>query len=122
MITQHILLLENEPIIRADVQSSLEANGYHVLPTDEVQEAISLCQEYMPTLALINFNPKDPTDGMAIAQILRGLCPITILFITTASLQEMSASKDYTQPYHILYMPFTRQQLLSAVQNLYNLV
>ena len=115
MQTKTILLVEDEPIICADVQDRLEVMGYRVCLAMEVAEAVLLCSEQVFDRVLINFKQKTIPDGMLLAKILRGGQPIA--FITGARQQDIIASKNYDSQYPILYKPFTSRQLQAFIQN-----
>jgi DNA-binding response OmpR family regulator len=111
MPIKKILLMEDDPIISADMQGKLETWGYDVCLAADGAEVLSFCSKQTFDLTLINFNQETLSDGMALAKILRGRYEMPISFITGARRIDIQASKNYHPHHPILYKPFTYRQL-----------
>ena len=106
-----ILLVEDEPVIALDVKHRLEREGHRVLCADQLDDALGLCKHHQPGLALVNFQMKGSTDGMAFARLLQTRFQLPVWFMTGARPQDLSGSPDFDARFKILYKPFTRHQL-----------
>lgn len=106
-----VLLLENEPVIALDLRTELEASGCQVIAAEDAHDAVQLSMQHDLDLAILNFQLKNPDDGMALARLLRTQYLVKVLFITGARQQEIENSACFNAGHEILHKPFTRRQL-----------
>jgi DNA-binding response OmpR family regulator len=110
-----ILLAENEPIISMEIRQILEDQGHQVIQVFALNHLKDACVQFKPSLAIINFKPKENGDGMSIAQYLKERFTIPVLFITGALPQEIKSAKNFNPGLDILYKPFSPFQLRRCV-------
>lgn len=67
-----VLIVEDEPIIAISLASILESVGHTVLgPVGSKHEAISLCLQHHPAVALMDINLQGRSDGIELARTLK---------------------------------------------------
>lgn len=75
-----ILLIEDNPVLRENLQTALSGANYHVLTGTGATEALSQVQK-APDLALLDLNLPDG-NGFALCQTLKQRYDIPIIFLT----------------------------------------
>ncbi len=115
MRTLTILLLEYEPVIALDLKLELIQMGFVVHQAFRLSEAMEICQNLLPDVALINFRHNQMTDGMSVALSLRAQFQIKVLLITGARPCELEAAQDFYAGQEVLSKPFTRRQLRQSM-------
>ena len=106
--TQHVLLVEDDPLISADVEHALNAAGYHVcgVATSEF-EALRMGGEFHPDFAVLDVN-LDPGDGRNVARELSRRYNTKILMATAenpATLNQIGATAVLPKPYNANLVP-----------------
>jgi len=81
---QHkIVIVEDEGLIAADLESRLKSSGYQVPGTaDSAQPALKLIRESSPDLVLMDIRLKGEQDGIQVAQVLREQFDIPVVYLT----------------------------------------
>jgi CheY-like chemotaxis protein len=109
------LLVEDEPVIALDLIWRLEHLGCRVLWADNADEALVLCAQHNPDVALINFQQSGKLDGMALARRLRTRFGLWVLFLTGARPEDLAAAADYDAQLPVLHKPFTFSQMIRSI-------
>ena len=74
--SETVLLVEDEPTVRASIRSALELKGYRVLEAANAQEAIRLCEHYGESIHLLLTDVVMPgMNGHELSQYLTSLYP-----------------------------------------------
>lgn len=110
-----VLLAEDEPIISMEIRQILEDQGHQVIQVTALNDLMDACAQYHPSLAILNFKPKEHGDGMSIAQYLKEQFMLPVIFITGALPEEILSAKNYNPGLDILYKPFSPSQLRQRV-------
>jgi CheY-like chemotaxis protein len=81
-----ILIVEDEKILAADLESKLRQLGYRVngIATSG-EEAVRLAQERAPSLILMDVRLSGTIDGVEAARRIRAKTPIPIVYLTAYS-------------------------------------
>lgn len=67
-----VLIVEDEPIIAISLALVLEAAGHAIIgPVRSSREAVELCRQQRPALALVDINLEGRPDGVALARTLK---------------------------------------------------
>lgn len=119
MATPTVLLLEDEPIIAADLSAMLGSFGCEVLWVADSREALALCALRRPDWAMLNFRQPDGTDGMALACILRAASPVKVFFLTGARKQDLETSPNFSADHAVLYKPFTKREVKAVLAQMF---
>ena len=113
-----VLLVEDEPILRAAIRRLLEGEGYAVLEADQGAKALELLRDNNgQNIDLVLTDLRMPVmDGRQLAAALARLYPrMPILFMSgfTAQLLDLRLVSPHVE---VLAKPFRNQDLLVAVR------
>ena len=115
-----VLLVEDEPTVRALAESIIEALGYLILSAANAREAIALFQQDEPIDILftdINLpDGSDAIDGLELARKAVELCPDLRVIYTTGHGQTDGMTARFVEDATFLPKPYTVKQLTEAVQ------
>ena len=110
-----VLLVEDEELIRTSLRAALEGEQYDVRELSHGLDIASVAADFRPDLAILDIRlPRGP-DGYSLAQTLRAVGDLPILFLTAAdSLSDRLAgfaagADDY------LVKPFSVAELLARI-------
>ena len=114
-----VLLVEDEPTVRALAESIIEALGYMILSAANAREAIALFQHDEPIDILftdINLpDGSDAIDGLELARKAVELCPDLRVIYTTGGGQTDGMTALFVEDAAFLPKPYTVKQLTEAV-------
>ena len=116
MAQRTVLLLEDEPVIAADMHVLLLGLHCHVLRAADLAEALACCTLCAPDVVLLNFHPSDGTSSVLLAQTLQAFFSAKVIFVTGYRPQDLKTSSGVALPFPVLYKPFTRQQFKAIVK------
>jgi DNA-binding response OmpR family regulator len=78
-----ILVVEDETLVAFALEWALKIVGHRVLgPADSVEDAITLCRNDRPDVALIDLNLRDGGDGVEVARFLHERHRTPCLFLS----------------------------------------
>ena len=117
-LTKHILIVEDEGLIAADVQNKLVRLGY---PTPAIAqsgvEALGCARSTPFDLALMDIHLKGEMDGIAVAQALKTEFEIPVVYMTAHSDWETIGRAKLTEPLgYILNRDFSSKPPVRAVE------
>jgi two-component system KDP operon response regulator KdpE len=102
-----ILVVEDEPDIRAFLRTSLGAEGYRVVEADAGQRGITAAGTHKPDLAIVDLGLPD-IDGVEVIRRIRGWSPMPILVLSAraqerAKIDALDAGADdyVTKPFGV---------------------
>lgn len=79
-----IVVVDDEPIIRMDLDAMLKDAGYEVVGEgSDGFEAIELCQKQKPDVVILDIK-MDNLDGLSAAKFISEECPDTAIIMLTA--------------------------------------
>ena len=79
-----IVVVDDEPIIRMDLDAMLKDAGYEVVGEgSDGLEAIELCQKQKPDVVILDIK-MDNLDGLSAAKFISEECPDTAIIMLTA--------------------------------------
>jgi CheY-like chemotaxis protein len=114
-----VLVVEDEPTVRALAESIIEALGYMILSAANAREAIALFQQDEPIDILftdINLpDGSDAIDGIELAQKAVELCPDLRVIYTTGGGQTDGMTALFVEDATFLPKPYTVKRLTEAV-------
>ncbi|MBI3616446.1 MAG: response regulator [Candidatus Omnitrophica bacterium] len=115
-----ILIVDDEPDVRALLNSRLAANGFEILEAPDGPSGIAVAREEKPDLILLDILMPNQ-DGVETYHTLRE-DPITqripVIFLTALS-QDISVTQkslDLTESYAILGKPYRAAELIQKVR------
>jgi PAS domain S-box-containing protein len=113
--TATILVVDDDPDVRAFLADSLETLGHTVVSAGSGEEALALLADPGPDLALIDY-AMPGMHGADVARFARELCPqLPIVFVTGfAETEQLEAALGPGAP--VLRKPFSVEDLADAVE------
>lgn len=115
--TATILVVEDDAVIAADIQQTLEGLGYHVPRTAaRSDDALAAAESARPDLALMDIKLKGDVDGIDTAVQLRKRFDVPVVYLSSYSDEAMLARAKATLPYGYLIKPFSERALRTAVE------
>ncbi|MDD4136930.1 MAG: response regulator [Methanoregula sp.] len=117
-----ILIVDDDPIIPRLLSTMLQRKGYSIAGVVSTgEEAIIKSAELSPDLVIMDVNLSGSMNGMDAAHYIFQLFSCPILFITDVSEEEGLERVKYSQPYGIIFKPFTAIEISTNVDlALYN--
>jgi len=115
--SEHILIIEDEPITRAQLASHFEAEGYQVSAVEDASSVVSMVLDQQIDLCLVDINLPG-VDGLTLTRDLRSRSDVGIILVTAKGEQIdrivglESGADDYVSK------PYDPRELLSRVKNL----
>lgn len=115
--TKKILIVEDEPIIAADLAFELEKLGYEVVQNVESgEEAIDLIKNNIPIhLILMDIQLEGHLDGIDTAHEILKSHKIPIVFLTSNTDEKYFARAKLTKPAAFLSKPFRISDLRNTI-------
>jgi two-component system, response regulator PdtaR len=115
-VTNSIVVVDDDPIIRMDIREMLEEEGYEVSgEARNGEEAIELVARLKPDLVIMDV--KMPVmNGIKAAQIIRKLHDSSILLLTAYSQRELVHDAREAGVAAYLVKPVSEEDLIPAVE------
>jgi two-component system, cell cycle sensor histidine kinase and response regulator CckA len=113
-----ILLVEDEPAIRALAKMVLQREGYLLVDAGSAEEALQICQQYKGTIHLLLTDMGLPKmNGRDLADQLTQVMPsIKLLFMTGEGDDAMERDGTLSSDSHLLHKPFAPDALSRTVR------
>src|SRR2546429_5707164 len=115
---QKILVIEDDPVARADLQARLEANGYIVARAADAASALTVVNRERPDLILLDLGLPGG-DGFLVLERLRkieSLAAIPVLVLTGRSDAETRKRVQALGIAPLLAKPVETEVLLAAIR------
>ncbi|MCU0632713.1 MAG: response regulator [Methanolinea sp.] len=117
MSQPRILIVEDDDIIATLVEWRLKKLGYEVCGrAAEGNEALSLVQRESPDLVLLDIGLPGRVDGIAVANEIRKLREVPIVFVTGHSEREVIDRAKSTRPDGFILKPFGDDDLRVGIE------
>jgi AmiR/NasT family two-component response regulator len=111
-----ILIAEDETIIRLDLRTLLEANGFEVCAeAKDGEEAVRLARTLEPDIAIMDVKMPG-LDGIEAARRILEERPIPIVMLTAYGQEELVSRAVEAGVFGYLVKPFREQDLLPAIR------
>lgn len=114
---QKILVIEDDPVARTDLQARLKANGYAVALAADAASAVTAVNREQPALILLDLG-LPAGDGFLVLERLRKIAPlaaIPVLVITGRSDPETRTRVEAMGVAPVLVKPVATEALLTAI-------
>lgn len=119
---RRILIVDDDTIITHLISTMLQKKGYNIVGiVAKGEEAVVKAAELNPDLVVMDVNLSGKMDGMDAAHYIFQLFHYPIIFITGISDEEQLDRVTCSQPYGIIFKPFTAIEISTSVNlALYN--
>jgi two-component system, cell cycle sensor histidine kinase and response regulator CckA len=116
--TEVVLIVEDEPSVRAPISRLLKSLGYFVLEASHGEDAIGVMQEYGAPIHIVITDINMPEmNGRELIELLRDWYPkLRVLFISGVA--ENLSGPNYLAGSEFLAKPFTLEKLAERVRSL----
>ena len=116
MKTYRVLIVDDEPVIRLDLRTMLEAMGHEVVgEADNGVDALQLARTLQPDLVIADLMMPE-MDGIELSRRLAKERIAPVLILTAYSEPEMVAGADRSGVLGYLVKPFREADLAPAIQ------
>ncbi len=117
MSTARILVVEDEGIIAADIQSRLSDLGYEVVGlASSGEEAMQLITGERPDLVLMDIMLNGLMDGIYAAEEIRKRFAIPVVFLTSHADDATLERAKITEPFGYIIKPFEVRELHTNIE------
>lgn len=112
-----ILVVEDESIVRKDIERSLEKLGYKVVGSaDTGEKAVSKALELKPDLALMDIMLKGDMTGIDAAEEIKRHIDIPVIFLTAYADEKTLAKAKITEPHGYILKPFKEIDIHTSIE------
>jgi DNA-binding LytR/AlgR family response regulator len=112
-----ILIVEDEPIIAMDIESSLETMGYQIAGViGDGRKAIEMARQLKPTLVLMDIQLEGALNGIETAKIIYMETGTPIIFVTSQTDKNTIAEALTAKPYGYIVKPFEEAELFANIE------
>ena len=113
----NILVIEDESIVRKDIERSLQKLGYNVSGSaDTGEKAIALARELKPDLALMDIMLKGDMTGIEAAAEIKKENDIPVIFLTAYADESTLAKAKITEPHGYILKPFKEVDIQTSIE------
>ncbi len=112
-----VFVVEDEAIVSKDIQQSLIRLGYDVVGSSATGEkALSLVEEILPDIVLMDIMLKGDMSGIEAATIIRKDNAIPVIFLTAYADDATLDKAKVAEPYGYIIKPFKEVDLHTAIE------
>ncbi|WP_029632111.1 ATP-binding response regulator [Zavarzinella formosa] len=112
-----ILVVEDEAVIRVDLQDRLESLGHQVVGmTDTAADGIRLAKNFKPDLVFMDIRLKGKMDGIAAAEQIHDQLRIPVIYLTAFADDDTLLRAKMTEPFGYLHKPCQDRDLKTAIE------
>jgi len=112
-----IMIVEDEMIVGADIQSRLTQFGYdvsEVIPTGE--EAVDQAWQFHPDVILMDIKLAGVIDGIEAAARIRSAEEVPIIFLSAYTERKLLERARLSEPYAYIVKPYKDEELRMAIE------
>jgi len=114
-----ILLVEDEPFVRAATCSILESAGFEVLPAEDAQEAMKVYEECKREIDLVMTDMVLPgRSGEQLGQDLREHSPEIVVLVTSGYSNPEYETEAPESRMYFLAKPYSRRTLVEKIETI----
>lgn len=113
----NILIVEDESIVRKDIERSLTKLGYNVIAqADNGEKAIEMAKEHKPEIALMDIMLKGNMTGIEAANEIKKIIDIPVIFLTAYADEATLNKAKITEPHGYILKPFKEIDLHTTIE------
>jgi DNA-binding LytR/AlgR family response regulator len=112
-----ILIVEDESIVRKDIERSLIRLGYQIAgQADTGEKAIEIASKVKPDIALMDIMLKGDMTGIEAAEIIKSQQDIPVIFLTAYADDATLSKAKITEPHGYILKPFKEVDLHTTIE------
>lgn len=112
-----ILIVEDENIVRKDIEQTLRALGYSVVgAVNNGEEAVELAGELRPDMVLMDIMLKGEMSGIEAAMLIRDRVGKPVIFLTAYADDETVSKARIAEPYGYILKPFKAVDVHTTIE------
>lgn len=116
-IKPKVLLVEDNFNLSENIKEILTLKGYEIVEIlDQAETALSIIEEKLPDLVLVDIKLKGTKTGIELAEDLRQTIDLPIVFLTSAFGQEIVKKVKHIRPDGFITKPFTTNSLITCIE------
>lgn len=113
----NILVIEDESIVRKDIEQTLEKIGYNVIgAADNGEDAIDLAVRFRPDVILMDIMLKGDMNGIAAAEEIKRTLDVPIIFLTAYADRSTLGEAKLAEPHGYVLKPFKDVDLQTSIE------
>lgn len=113
----NILVVEDESIVRKDIERSLEKLGYNVIGhADNGEKALEIARAMKPDLALMDIQIKGNMSGIDTAEAIKQEMDIPVIYLTAYADETTLNKAKLTEPHGYILKPFKEIDLHTTIE------
>src|SRR6188768_3478942 len=114
---RRILIVEDQRLIAADLESTLKKLGYVVVASvASGEDAINKADQVRPELVLMDVRLRGEMDGIQAAEIIRDRFNLPVVYLTAYADEETILRAKKTTPFGYLVKPFNERELRATIE------
>src|SRR5437762_394428 len=114
----HILVVDDEPLIRWSISETLGAAGHQVTEAQDAASALKLADASEPDVVLLDFRLPDSDDLDLLARIRQIAPAATVILMTAFGTPDVTAGALELGASRVLNKPFNMHDLEDIVRSL----
>ena len=120
----HVLVVDDEPLIRWSLAETLTDRGHTVTEAGDGKEALRVVTDSAnrPNVVLLDYRLPDSNDLSLFAAIKRELPEVPIILMTAYGSPEITAGALSLGAYRVVSKPFEVQDLVTLIQEAHDSV
>jgi DNA-binding LytR/AlgR family response regulator len=112
------LIVEDEPLVRLELESIVASAGHHVVGAAATgEDAIRVAEERRPDVVLMDIALVGDVNGIEAAKMIHERCAIRSLFVSAIS-GHLRDSADGARPFGFLLKPIAPERLAAALEEI----
>ena len=112
MTKTKIMIVEDEAIIRKELENSMISMGYEVVAeTDSGEDAIVKAEKEKPDIVLMDIQLEGRIDGIEAADIIHSRSKIPTIFVTAYADEDKINRAKLTLPFGYILKPVQEREL-----------
>ena len=112
-----ILVVEDQRLIAADIENTLNKLGYAVVGNvSSGEEALSKWDQVRPELVLMDVRLRGEMDGIQAAEMIRIRFNVPVVYMTAYADEETIVRAKKTRPFGYLVKPFNERELRATIE------
>lgn len=116
-MASRILVVEDEGIVRKDIERTLTQLGYEIAGSAaEGQAAIDQAEQQRPDLVLMDIMLKGDMSGIEAAMVIGGELGLPVIFLTAYSDEATLNKARIAEPYGYIVKPFKVVEVQAAIE------